>query len=60
MAKLYTDCSETYQGATYGHNEENIFFENFEYGISKPNDELNDNSFVIKGPHINESVWFSI
>jgi hypothetical protein len=60
MAKLYIDCSETYQRATYGHNEEHIFFENCEYDISKPDDELNYNSFVMKRPHINESIWFSI
>ena len=60
MAKLYIVCSETNQGATYGHNEEHIFFENHEYDISKLDDELNDNSFVLKGPQINESIWFSI
>jgi len=52
MTKHYIDCSETYQGATYGHHEKHIFFENCEYDISKPDDELNDNSFVMKGPHI--------
>jgi len=26
MAKHYTNCSETNQGATYGQNEEHIFF----------------------------------
>ena len=60
MAKLYIDCFETYQGATYGYIEEHIFFENSEYDISKPDDELNDNSIVMKGPHTNEFIWFSI
>ena len=40
MEMLYTDCSETNQGATYGHDEEHIFFENREYDISKLDDEL--------------------
>ena len=60
MAMLYIDCSDTKQGVTYGHNEEPIFFENPEYHISKLDDELNENSFVMKGPQINESIWFFI
>ena len=60
MAKLYTNCSETNQGASYGHNEESIFFENREYDISKLDYELNKNSYVMNGSQINESIRFSI
>jgi len=57
---LIGDWSETNQGSTYGHDEEHIFFENRKYDISKFDDELNENSFVMKGPQINEFIWFSI
>ena len=56
MAMLYNDCSETNQEATYVENEEPIFFENYEYDVSKLDDELNENSLVMKGPQINESI----